>query len=528
MDTGSRASFSNVAIIGAGPAGLVTARYLKAYGFTPVLFEKGDRIGGQWSGNRAYSGVWPSLHTNTSRIMTRFSDLEYEAGTPHYPSHQEVLRYLHRYANRFELRPHIRLKTSVVNVKMTEGGYAVQYRDGKGDAHVEMFARVVVASGRHCKPFAPELEGLAEFTGRGGVQHIMRYNRAADYKGMRVLVAGCSFSALEVASELALQGAAVTTANRRQRYVFPKLVRGIPIEHIAFTRFAALAEETFLPEIMGAKMKSFALEMGADPVPYGGPAPAGSVFEAGTTLCQRYLPLIAEGRITPRPWIRAVDGQTVRFTDGSEGSFDAILLGTGYQLSLPFLSEDLHQRLRIDRKHIDLYMHTFHPDTPGLAFAGILELAGPYFPVLELQARWITYTWSGTVDELTRSEMEAGLSSCKSSRGTASYVPFNATAILFSRLAGVEPDPVVYPELARALYFGPLSPESFRLEGPDALPDAVQRVQAAAAAFGAISSSAFTSEQLGQLAALADVGGDDTLTEFVIDQLAPVRGVVPV
>ena len=35
----------SVAIIGAGPAGLVTARWLKREGFDPVIFEQGDRLG---------------------------------------------------------------------------------------------------------------------------------------------------------------------------------------------------------------------------------------------------------------------------------------------------------------------------------------------------------------------------------------------------------------------------------------------------------------------------------------------------
>ena len=69
------ADMTEVAIIGAGPAGLAAARYLASEGFEPILFEQGAAIGGQWSGDRAHSGVWPSMRTNTSRILTAFSDL---------------------------------------------------------------------------------------------------------------------------------------------------------------------------------------------------------------------------------------------------------------------------------------------------------------------------------------------------------------------------------------------------------------------------------------------------------------------
>jgi hypothetical protein len=62
----------------------------------------------------------------------------------------------------------------------------------------------------------------------------------------------------------------------------------------------------------------------------------------------------------------------------------------------------------------------------------------------------------------------------------AEGVPTQVMALQFARLAGVEPTLSRWPELERALLFGPLSPASFRLEGPDALADAPQRTLAAA------------------------------------------------
>ena len=61
----------DIAIIGAGPAGLAAAKYLIQHGFNPTIFEQGDSVGGQWSGGAAHSGVWPSMRTNTSRLMTK-------------------------------------------------------------------------------------------------------------------------------------------------------------------------------------------------------------------------------------------------------------------------------------------------------------------------------------------------------------------------------------------------------------------------------------------------------------------------
>ena len=49
--------------------------------------------------------------------------------------------------------------------------------------------------------------------------------------------------------------------------------------------------------------------------------------------------------------------------------------------------------------------------------------------------------------------------------------------------------------MRRALLFGPLAPSCFRLEGPDALPDAPVRFAREAAAFGAITSNELTERE---------------------------------
>ena len=94
-------------MIGAGPGGLIAARWLLSQGFEPTIFEQGPTLGGQWTGLADQSGVWPTMHTNTSRIMTAFSDLEHDADLV-YPSNREILDYLHRYADMFGLTSRIR------------------------------------------------------------------------------------------------------------------------------------------------------------------------------------------------------------------------------------------------------------------------------------------------------------------------------------------------------------------------------------------------------------------------------------
>ena len=71
----------------------------------------------------------------------------------------------------------------------------------------------------------------------------------------------------------------------------------------------------------------------------------------------------------------------------------------------------------------------------------------------------------------------------------------NLAAVTFARAAGVEPHLDNWPQLRRALLFGPLVPSCFRLEGPDALPDAPARFVREAGTFGAITSNELTERE---------------------------------
>jgi dimethylaniline monooxygenase (N-oxide forming) len=467
---GSKA-MQKVAVIGAGPAGLAVARWMKREGFEPTIFEQADRLGGQWSSDPKCSGVWQSLHTNTWRDMTVFSDLQHAPTTPLYPSNQTMLAYLTRYAEQFDLISRIRLRTPVRELHRAAGGWRVRSGNTNGSQREEHYPLVVVASGRFTKPVIPDVPGLASFTGRCGVAHTFHCKDFDRYRGRRVLIGGCSVSALEIACELAQSGAArVVNACRRQRYIMQKLISGVPVEHFIQTRAAALAHSALPREVNATELKDFIVTTSGSPEQFGAPMPDPDLLLAGVTHCQSFLPLVAEGRIIVKRWIRWIDGQRVHFADGSNEAFDGLIFGTGFALDLPFLSEELRRTLAVGPGHMDLHKFTFHPDLPGLAFAGLFQVTGPYFLPIELQARWIAYAWSGARRFPSDKEMRAGIVECRSSHEDKVHMP--SLTLMFAREAGVEPDLRHWPELERSLLHGPLLPISFRLQGRDQLIDA--------------------------------------------------------
>ena len=63
---------SQVAVVGAGPSGLVAAENLVESGFDVTVFEASDSLGGQWlTTGSAGSGVWPGMRTRRSRGKMR-------------------------------------------------------------------------------------------------------------------------------------------------------------------------------------------------------------------------------------------------------------------------------------------------------------------------------------------------------------------------------------------------------------------------------------------------------------------------
>jgi cation diffusion facilitator CzcD-associated flavoprotein CzcO len=271
----------DVAVIGAGPGGLVAARWLAAQGFEPTIFERNAELGGQWAGLAGASGVWPGMHTNTSRILTAFSDLE-----PHsrdvFPAGTEILDYLQRYAHAFGLLPRIRFDTAVDHLGRDGDGWLLRHG---GDE--SRFDRVVVASGRFHATAVPAVPGLDTFTGVAGTSTTYQYRGSESLRGKRILIAGCAVSALEVAAELAQQGAAkVVVTQRRQRYVLPKYAAGVPSDHRIFTRYGVLASETLPAAEVDRQLREIVVEAGGSPEQYGAPAPDPSLFAAGVTLSQ--------------------------------------------------------------------------------------------------------------------------------------------------------------------------------------------------------------------------------------------------
>jgi dimethylaniline monooxygenase (N-oxide forming) len=447
-------------------------------GFDVTVFEASDDLGGQWYTTAAHSGVWPGMRTNTSRAMTAFSDFRAPETHELHPFAEQIHDYLRAYAAAFDVTGRIRFGAAATAV---HPGWTV---------NGEPFDAVVMASGRFRAPVFPR--GLDGFTGE--VLHSFDYRGAEHFRERRVLVYGNGVSGHEIASDIATVSP-VISSYRKPRYVLQKVVAGVSSDWQWYTQIAALRRAAMPPADYGRMLRGRVVRVASHPADFGAPAPDDSILVAGHSLCQDYLAQVRAGDIACRPAIATVSGREVTFTDGSQETVDAIVCATGYRLDIPHLSD---RAWAIVGPDLRLHHRTLHPDLPGLGVIGQFAAQGPYFPLLELQARWIVGVWSGEMPAPPEHSLRESVAVAPPAIDS-----HNVLAVTLAEAAGVAPDVRARADLAEPLLFGPMLPPRYRLDGPGATPDAAARF------LDQLSASPRSPVEPDDVASLPDVGLGD-------------------
>lgn len=205
-----------VAVIGGGPAGLIAYKRLVDAGVVPTLFSR--NIGGMW--NVKTNPFWPAMKTNLSSFTCRFSDLQWPQNTPLFPSQVEMNQYLDAYATK-----HLKPESTILGCNVThintngDGQYTIEWIDSSKVSKSEVFDDVVVTTGFFAKPSAREYTG---FNGR--IIHSSQYTNPDEFAGRNVVVAGASFSAAEIASDVATTANSVRSVVPRPSWIIPRFL----------------------------------------------------------------------------------------------------------------------------------------------------------------------------------------------------------------------------------------------------------------------------------------------------------------
>jgi putative flavoprotein involved in K+ transport len=320
----SSAQHLDVAVIGGGQAGLAIGYFLRQHGYRFVILERASELAPAWRKR------WDSLTLFTPRRYSALPGLPFAGDPDGYPTRDEVIAYLERYAETFELP--LELNSEVTRLDRGDDG---RFRLAVGERAI-ISDQVVVATGPFQTPYVPKFGQM--LTGDLFQTHAVGYRQPGDVSKGTVLVVGGGNTGFQIAKELSATHKVVLSVGTRQKPL-PQRVLGRDL--FWWLTKARILDKT-VESRLGRKLSTRDTLIGSSP----------------RELKKRY-------GVELKPRVVDADGRTVRLEDGSELEVDAVIWATGYRadyswIKLPIFDED--GRLRHRRGATDV---------PGLYFLGL-------------------------------------------------------------------------------------------------------------------------------------------------------------
>jgi cation diffusion facilitator CzcD-associated flavoprotein CzcO/acetyl esterase/lipase len=207
----------DVAVVGAGFAGLYLLHRLRKAGFSAVVIEEAGDVGGTWYWNR-----YPGARCDIQTIDYSYTfDSELESAwqwSEKYATQPEILRYLGFVADRYELRRDIRFGTKVTAANWDQT--AERWRlttDNGADISCRHY---IMATGCLSAPKPPEIDGVKDF--KGEIYFTGRWpHEEVKLAGKRIAVIGTGSSGIQSIPLLAEQAEHLTVFQRTPNFALP-------------------------------------------------------------------------------------------------------------------------------------------------------------------------------------------------------------------------------------------------------------------------------------------------------------------
>ena len=222
----------DVAIVGAGFAGLYMLHRARQAGFSAQVFERGGGVGGTWYWNR-YPGARcdvPSLEYSYQFSEELQQEWEW---SEKYATQPEILRYAEHVADRFDLRRDISFNTTVTSLRWSDDHWEVTTTCDTDSTETTTTARfVVLATGCLSSANVPRFADDHLFAGR--TFHTGAWPHAGvDFSDQRVAVIGTGSSGIQSIPLIASQAAHLTVVQRTPAYSIPARNTPLAPEYVA-------------------------------------------------------------------------------------------------------------------------------------------------------------------------------------------------------------------------------------------------------------------------------------------------------
>jgi putative flavoprotein involved in K+ transport len=283
--------------------------YLRKQGSRFIIFERGDSLAPAWRER------WDSLTLFTPRRYSSLPGLPFPGEPDGYPTRDEVIAYLERYTETFELP--IELNSEVRRLSQESGRFVLEL-----DGRTITADQVVVATGPFQTPFVPKL--THELDPDIWQVHSTGYRQPGNVPEGTVLVVGGGNTGFQIAKELSATHKVFLSVGSKQKPLPQRILGRDLFWWLTKTHLLSVTVESRL----GSRLKQ-----------------RDTLIESSPRELERRYGVELKPRATD------ADGRTVRFEDGSELEVDAVIWATGYRpdyswIDLPIFNEDGRLRHR--------------------------------------------------------------------------------------------------------------------------------------------------------------------------------------
>jgi cation diffusion facilitator CzcD-associated flavoprotein CzcO len=336
---------TDIAIVGSGFSGLGMAIRLKQEGREDfVVLERGDEVGGTWHYN-----TYPGCACDVPSHLYSFSFAPNPDWSQTYSPQPEIGAYLRRCADRFGVRPHIRLNTTVELAEWDEDSRRWQIDTDNGRVTARM---LVAGTGPLAEPKIPDVPGLDRF--EGNTFHSARWDHDHDLTGERVASIGTGASAIQLVPSIQPDVERLHVFQRTPPWVFPhsnrpvtrferRLYRALPAaQRLVRGAVYAMRETAVLGFVKHPPLMRLAEKMARRHMreQISDPALLEKVTPDYTIGCKRILPSNRWYPALGKPNVELVtDGiaevreRSIVTTDGTEREVDTIIFSTGFHVA---------------------------------------------------------------------------------------------------------------------------------------------------------------------------------------------------
>ena len=254
---------ADVIVVGAGMSGLYGLKVLRERGFRVIVLERAGGVGGTWFWNR-----YPGARCDIPSLEYSFGfdpELEQEwEWSEHFAAQPEIERYLNHVADRYNLRPDIRLETGVAAMTFDEKTDTWVFDTETGEQLRSRFC--VMGTGGLSAPHRPDWPGIDTFAGEI-VQTSLWPEEGVALEGRRVGIVGNGSSGVQAIPELAKMAGHLTVFQRTAAFTWPSQNKPLTDEEQAEikSRYRAVRAQQYASPLATANTTGAVIFTIADP-----------------------------------------------------------------------------------------------------------------------------------------------------------------------------------------------------------------------------------------------------------------------